>query len=406
MRSIKISLLLISSLIITDISAQVLTREDSLSNGLIRKESTTVISGYGEAKCEYDLRYNIGNANLTRVVLFIGHKFTDKISFFSEMELEDGQIAGGSPGGEIAMEQAFLKFNLNKNIYLAAGLFIPRIGIINENHLPTTFNGNDRPIVETLLIPSTWRELGVGLYGTSQKIAGLNYSFGLVNGLSSANFRSGNGIREGRFEGQNATASNIAVTGALLYYKNNFRIQTSGYYGGSAGLSKREADSLQLSYGAFGTPVAVGEINIQYNNNGFSFKGLASIIDIANAAEINRAYNNNTAKTMRGEYLEIGYNLFELFNKTDNNLTLFVRYENLDLNYAIPKNGITNGILKQQYIVTGITYKPIRGVAVKADYVYKQTGDPNPALIINPFPQAPVYYNTNGFVNLGVAYSF
>ena len=120
--------------------SQVLTREDSLSAGLIRSNNTTVISGYGQAKVEYDFRTRTAVANLTRNVLFLGHKFSNRIYFFSEMELENAKVVGGKPSGEISMEQLFLKFNINRDLYLQAGLFIPRIGLINENHLPTTFN--------------------------------------------------------------------------------------------------------------------------------------------------------------------------------------------------------------------------------------------------------------------------
>jgi hypothetical protein len=74
------------------------------------------------------------------------------------------------------MEQAFLKFDLTPDIYLNAGLFIPRIGIINENHLPVTYNGNDRPVVETMVIPATWREIGVSINGTVPALPGLNYT--------------------------------------------------------------------------------------------------------------------------------------------------------------------------------------------------------------------------------------
>ena len=387
--------------------AQVLTHEDSLAAGLITSEKATVLSGYGEAKYEYDLRYRTASVNVTRAVMFMGHKFNDKISFFSELEVEDAKVAGGEEGGEIALEQLFLKFNLNNDIYLAAGLFTPRIGIINENHLPTTFNGNDRPFVEKLLIPATWRELGICWYGKLNKVPGLNYSLGLVNGLSSAAFEYGTGIRGGRFEGRDATASNVALTGSLLYYIRNFRIQTSGYYGGSAGLSKDEADSLQLAYGALGTPVAVSEMDVQYSNKGISFKALACMVSMPNAEEINRAYGSNVANEMIGGYAELGYNLLYLFNKeTKKNFTLFGRYEYMDLNYKIPQNGITNNFLKKSFIVGGLTYQPVKGVIVKADYVMRTTGEPNAILIVNPFPQSQPYYTTNGFFNLGIGYSF
>lgn len=386
--------------------AQILTKEDSLAAGLVARNTATVISGYGSVKYKHDFSNGVARANLDRVVLFVGHKFNEKISFFSELELEDAKVSGGEPGGEIALEQAFLKFNATKDIYFTAGLFIPRIGIINENHLPTTFNGNDRPFVETLIIPSTWREIGIGVYGNMRSVPGLNYSAAVVNGLNSAGFENGSGIREGRFEGRNADASALAVTGALLYYVHNFRIQASAYYGGSAGLPKIEADSLQLDYGTFGTPVSVYEANVQYNHNGLSVKALATTVQIPDAKKINRAYASNTPEAMLGYYGEIGYNILKLFGPTEKNLTAFVRYENLDMNYKLPSNGILNGILNQQYVIGGVTFQPVKGVTIKADYIFKKTGNINPALVINPYPIGQPYLREQGFLSLGVGYSF
>jgi hypothetical protein len=390
--------------------AQILTAEDSLNAGLQQKNSRTYISGYGEAIYNADLQTQVSTADLRRNILFIGHRFNDKIQFFSEMELEHALVTSegnNNLGGELAMEQLFLKFNINKNNYITTGLFIPRIGIINENHLPTTFNGNERHQVEQQVIPSTWREMGIGLYSNVQKIPGLNLSIALMNGINSSRFESGSGIKEGRSGGNQANASNLAVTGAALYYFKNWRIQMSGYYGGGAGITKREADSLQLSYGAFGTPVAMAELNIQYLSQGFTFKSLATAVSIPDAAEINRAYASNTPELMAGCYAEIGYNLFHLSQKNaDKNLTLFGRYEWLDLNVDIAENGIINDALKKTYFIAGITYQPIRGVAIKFDYTHRFTGEPNPILLQNPFPQTIPYYTSNGFVNLGMAYSF
>jgi len=401
--------LLLGGLVISSLTtlAQVLTREDSLSAGLIRTNNTTVLSGYGQAKVEFDFRTKTAVANLTRNVLFLGHKFSNRIYFFSELELEDAKVVGGKPSGEISMEQLFLKFSINRDMYLQAGLFIPRIGITNENHLPTTFNGNDRPYVETFVIPATWREIGIGLYGRIRSMPGLNYSFSVMNGLKSGEFVNGSGIAEGKQEGSNATASNIAVTGALLYYIKSWRVQASGYYGGSAGLIKRQADSLKLSSGLFGSPVAVVEANAQYHNNGIAFKALATVVTIPDAFEINRAYANNTPSKMIGAYAEVGYNFYRLIDaESHKNLTVFVRQEFMDLNYKIPSNGIKNGINRKHYTVAGITYQPLNGVIVKFDYVLRNTDERNEDLIVTPFPQQLPYYTSNGFLNIGLGYSF
>lgn len=399
-KSILISLTLTGFL---STQAQILTKEDSLAAGLIARNTATVISGYGSVKYQYDINNKLAQANLDRVILFMGHKFSNKISFFSELEVEDAKVAGGESGGEIALEQAFLKFNASKDIYITAGLFIPRIGIMNENHLPTTFNGNDRPFVERYIIPATWREIGVGLFGSNNKIPGLNYSLALVNGLNSANFESGRGIRDGRYEGREANATSLAVTGSLLYYIKNFRFQVSAYYGGSAGLLQEEADTLKLSNGAFGTPVALYEANFQYNNKGLSVKGLFTTIQISDAEKLNNAYANNIPEAVIGYYGEIGYNLLQLTKKSEKNLTIFARYENLDMNNKLPKNGIVDNTLNRTYIVGGLSFQPIKGVIIKADYVFKQTGDQNPVLVGVPDPD---FKKEQGFFSLGVGYSF
>ncbi|MBL0744085.1 hypothetical protein [Chryseolinea lacunae] len=339
--------------------------------------------------------------------MFIGHRFSNRIYFFSELELENAKVVGGQPSGEISMEQLFLKFSLNRDMYLQAGLFIPRIGITNENHLPTTFNGNDRPYVETFLIPATWREIGVGLYGTVRSIPGFNYSFAIMNGLNSRNFVNGSGIKEGRQEGSNATAANLAVTGAVLYYVKSWRLQMSGYYGGSAGVTKRVADSLQLQSGVFGTPVSMGEINAQYHQNGLSFKALAAVSGIRDAFAINRAYANNTPSMMVGYYAEVAYNFYRIINPDVNkNLSLFVRQEFMDINYRVPSNGIKNGVNHKTFTVVGLTYQPVNGVIIKMDYALRKTQPRNEDLIVTPFPQQLPYYTSNGFFNIGLGYSF
>lgn len=380
------------------------TSEDSLNNNLSR--SSTTIGGYGNAFYQRNSSQETSKIDLERFVLFTGHKFNDKISVFSELEVEDAKVSGGENGGEVSIEQAYLKFNLNANQYITAGLFLPRIGILNENHLPNTFNGNERNYVETFILPSTWRELGVGFYGNANNLP-LNYSVAVVNGLSSGMFEHGDGIREGRFEGRNATGNNLAVTAAVQYFPGNFKFQVSGYYGGTVGVSKRKADSLGLNAGIFGTPVAIGEADMQYANNGLEIRVLGTVVSIPDASNINRAYANNTPQTEYGAYAEVGYDiLHRAGNLNKKQLILFVRDEKFNVNAQIPSNGVIDGTLNQNHVVAGFTYLPIRNVAIKADVRFVHTGNQNPELIINPNPVALPYQPNYNLVDLGVAFSF
>lgn len=380
-------LVLLFAVYTTSLNAQVLTKEDSLAAGLIASNNATVISGYGNARYENNLTDGKASVNLDRIVLFVGHKFNKKVSFFSELELEDAKVAGGGSTGEIAMEQAFIKFNYDKNNYFTAGLFIPRIGIINENHLPTTFSSNRRPFVEKYVIPATWRELGVGYYGTSKRILGLNYSISLINGLSSASFEAGEAIRGGRFEGSDASASALALTGSLLHYYKNFRTQISAYYGGSAGITNQEARDLQLKNGVFGTPVSLYEANIQYTSNKFYFKALACHISIPDADKINGAYSNNTPEQVIGTYGELGY---KITTKKQAIWSIFSRYEYMDLNLKTPSGLSKSNALNRQYVVSGVTFQPVNGVLIKLDHTY----------------QVDAGHSEVNSINFGVGYSF
>lgn len=401
------TLLFLSFLIVTAVFSQAkipATSEDSLNTNL--SKTATTIGGYGNAFYKRNNNLGTSKVDLERFVLFVGHKFTDRISIFSELEVEDAKVNGGESGGEVSIEQAYLKFNLDANNYLVAGLFLPRIGILNENHLPNTFNGNERNYVETFVLPSTWRELGVGLYGTLNSVP-LNYSVGVMNGLSAAMFNHGTGIRDGRFEGRNALANNLAITASLQYYLKHFRVQIAGYYGGTIGVNKRQADSLGLTGGIFGTPVTIGEADIQYGNGGLSIKVLGTVVSIREADNINTAYANNTPKMEYGAYAEIGYDV--LYSTNTNNkkqLILFVRDEKFNLNSSIPSNGIIDNTLNENHIVAGFTYLPIRNVAIKVDVRLIHTGKQNSNLIIDPNPIGLPYQVDNRLINLGMAFSF
>jgi hypothetical protein len=78
----------------------------------------------------------------------------------------------------------------------------------------------------------------------------------------------------------------------------------------------------------------------------------------------------------------------------------------MDLNAKIPTDGITDGTLQQSHIVAGLGYQPIPNVVIKADIRLLNTGDYNPALVLNPNPNAAPYQKSNSFINVGIGYSF
>lgn len=385
----------------------IMTNEDSLNAGL--NKNKTVVSGYGSAFYQRNNNLSVARATLERAVLFVGHQFNKKISFFSELEFENAKVTAGESGaGEIAMEQAFLKFNLNPKQYIIAGLFVPRIGILNENHLPVNFNGVERNLVETYVIPATWREVGVGFYGSANRLP-VNYTFAIVNGLNGSQLNHTTGLMDGRAEGSYALANNLAITASLQYNPGFFKFQVSGYMGGTVGLSQRAADSLNvgLQGGTFGTPLYLTEANMQWARHGISFKALAAYVSYPDAHKIYEAYGKDIASAMYGAYAELGYDWLYRKHKQEQ-LISFVRAERLNLNSTLPagQKDRYDGTLEQTHIIAGFGYLPIPNVVLKADVRFVHTGKQNSLLIVNPAPNTLPYQQNNQLINLGIGYSF
>jgi hypothetical protein len=192
---------------------------------------------------------------------------------------------------------------------------------------------------------------------------------------------------------------------SLQYALKDFKFQVSGYMGGTVGLAPRSADSLGLNSGAFGTPVYLGEADLQYAHNGVAVKALVTYISYPEADKINLAYAKNTPSGMYGAYAELGYDWLHPQHKTAQFIT-FARLEAMDLNSSIPPSGIYDGTLKQTHLIGGFGYLPLPNVVIKMDLRILHTGEQNKALVINPPPNALPYRQDNQFLNIGIGYSF
>ena len=176
------------------------------------------IGGYGEGNYQANVN-NKGNAHdsadMERMVLYVGYKFTDKILFNSEIEFEHASSGEGSElKGEVGVEFASLDFFIDPIANARAGLVLMPMGLVNRIHEPLFYFGNHRPEVEQRIIPSTWREMGAGLFGSITP--NLTYPAYVVNGLDAMGFSS-DGIAEGRGGGSNAKADNFGYTMRVDY---------------------------------------------------------------------------------------------------------------------------------------------------------------------------------------------
>jgi hypothetical protein len=334
-------------------------------NTLNAQESeTTSVGGYGEVHYTNATGPNTpGIVNVRRFVLYLAHTFSEKLAVRSELELEDAKIEGGEAGGEVALEQLYLDYLISPAFTMRAGLVLPPVGIVNEIHEPPTFNGVDRPAFDQVVIPTTWREIGVGAVGAIPGSSGLSYRVYLTNGLKAAGFTAASGIRGGRQEGKEASFANPSVTGRLEWARPGLRLGGSFWYGGSA-----NQDSL-LGTGAFDNAVALVSADARYDLGPFMFRGVVANISVADADAIDAVYGTQVGSRIAGGYIEAAYNVLSaLAPASAQRLNAFLRYENFDTQAGVPAGVVKDETLARRITTFGLAYKPIYNVVFKGDY--------------------------------------
>jgi hypothetical protein len=329
-----------------------------------QESETTSVGGYGEVHYINATGPNTpGMVNVRRFVLYLAHTFSEKLSLRSELELENAKIAGGEPGGEVALEQLCLDYLVSPAFTLRAGLLLPPVGIVNEFHEPPTFNGVDRPSFDQIVIPTTWREIGVGALGAIPGSSGLSYRLYLVNGLKADGFSAASGIRGGRQEGRNASFANPSFTGRLEWARPGLRLGGSFWYGGSA-----NQDPL-LGSGTFDNAVALVSADARYDVGAFMFRGVVANISVADAEAINAAHGTQVGSRIAGGYIEAAYNVLSaLAPASAQRLNAFLRYENFDTQADVPTGLVKNETLARRITTIGLSYTPLYNVVLKGDY--------------------------------------
>jgi len=318
------------------------------------------IGGYGEANYQAyvdDKGSSKNNADMERLVLYTGYKFTDQILFNSELEFEHSKTGGGG-NGEVSVEFAALDFFIDPLANIRAGMVLMPMGFINQIHEPPFYFGNNRPEVERQIIPSTWREIGVGLFG--QLTPDLTYTAYIVNGLNANNF-SANGIRSARQNGSQAVAEDFGHVVRLDYtphYLHGVTVGGSAYVGNS-GQDLPNIDALTQLY----------EGHIQWKYRGLEFRALGSWGHIDDAAALSARNNTTIGSENYGWYTEMGYDVLPLLlPSTTQYLAPFFRYEQFDTLASVP-TGWADDFSKDRHIYQfGLQYKPIPNVVIKADY--------------------------------------
>jgi hypothetical protein len=174
---------------------------ESITESIFNSENQNKLNFGGYGQIDYnqpfdkDIRKN-GKLDIHRLVLFAGYEFNEKTRFITELEFEHVT--------EVYVEQAYLSYNILNNLSVKGGLMLIPMGIINEYHEPPSYNGVERPNTDNVIVPTTWREIGLGFDGRINS-ASLRYQVYLVNGFNgydgTANLKGSNGLRSGRQKG-------------------------------------------------------------------------------------------------------------------------------------------------------------------------------------------------------------
>ena len=329
------------------------------------------VAGYGEVHFNQQFanaqRYN-GNMDVHRLIMFLGYKFTDKTFFVTELEFEHVK--------ELYVEQAFLQHNLNSNINFRSGLMLIPMGIVNEYHEPTTFNGVERPNMDNKIIPTTWREIGAGFSGKFPS-ASLRYQLYVVNGLLSydgvGKIGGNSGYRSGRQKGANSIFTTPNITGKVDFYGvKGLKLGLSGYFGKTQStaydnLDMRENTALLTADSTVINMSMVG-IDFRYQNKAFKARGQFIYSNNDNSDQYNAYTGRDLGSSFIGYYIEASYDVLSLINKdAEMELNIFGRYENYDTHNSVINmaRNLTYGRLDY---TTGIGLKLANGAVLKADY--------------------------------------
>jgi hypothetical protein len=322
------------------------------------------VGAYGEITYNQPESQN-GELDVQRLVLLFGYKFNDRTQFVTELELEHVE--------EVFVEQAFVNYVIAPNVSLRGGLMLVPMGIVNEFHEPTTFNGVERPAVDNAIIPTTWREIGFGVTGRFNEIS-LGYQAYVFNGFKStiadgegdvSGFLKGsNGLRGGRQKAIKSTIDSPTLSTKFDYYGiPGLRLGLAGYFG-----KTQAADDIEEIDGA-NIGISMVGLDARYAYRRFTARGQFIHASLRDTEAYNNLTGSDLGSALQGWYIEGAFNL--LPQNKEQRLFAFARYEQYDT-HADTDGGLPqNDAYNRNDLTTGLSYHIAPGVVFKADYQFR-----------------------------------
>ena len=319
-------------------------------------KSPLSIGGYGEMYYANAVN-NSGSATSTldvyRFVPYIGYKFSDNIVLNTEIEFEHGGVAnssGTAEGGEVIVEFMYLDFLINKNANLRVGNMLMPMGLINERHEPTLFTTTQRPNTSKYLIPSTWHESGLMVYGDI--VENLSYKFAAVSALQTG-VNGSKWLRNGRGGSFKQTDANLGFVA---------RVDYTGVNGLLAGASVYTAPSLN----GVDSTTNMYDVHVDYKYNGARVYGVYTQTNRSDASDI----ASDAVESANGGYINASFDVLSL-TSMNRQLPVFVQFESIN-----PEDKRADGTSGDSTDTTtvGVNYFPHEQVVLKLDYAMASEG--------------------------------
>ena len=345
---------------------------------------------------------------IPRFVLALDYKFNSKWVLGAEIEFEAGGVGieqemesapGGTEnmeyeremekGGEVALEQFHITRLINPAFNVRVGHMIVPLGLTNSHHEPINFFGTSRPEGETTILPSTWHETGVSVFGTlGRGYANFDYQAMVVAGLNPDGFGMLNwvqGGKQGLFESDNFSSPAYV---ARLNYNGvpGLRLGASAYYCHDV---LKNADK-SWKYSSIGrSALKIFSFDGQYKNQYVTARANVIWGNLDNASAIGNVVTGNksntnsyptgvrrhVAKTALCYGGELGVNVSKFFKKGKCPVIYpFVRYDYYNPQQKGDDNQTMQNILQVSKWTAGVNWYALPNLVVKADYTTRQIG--------------------------------
>jgi hypothetical protein len=327
------------------------------------------VGGYGEFQYQNfsperqdDTPSGLGDEiDALRAIVYVGYKFSERVLFNSEIEFEHGST---EDGGSVSVEFAYLEGRLSPDFGVRGGLLLAPMGFLNEIHEPPTFLGTTRPETERVIIPSTWREVGAGVFGGRGSV---NYRAYLLTGFDASGFAA-DGIREGRQNGAEANGTSFGVVGRVDWTGMPGLTVGGSAYVGNSGQGATLPSDPTVSIGARTT---IWEAHAEYKARGFDLRGLFAQTYVNDAEQVNELNglvgDASVGSRLTGWYVQGGYDVLRRLG-TSQQLLPYVRFESVNTQDDVPDGFTANPANDQTIISIGAAWKPLFNIALKADY--------------------------------------